>query len=187
MIWLPAQLGYSRWLALQFLVLAALAGLIGWYGRLPQAQPLLPTTTPVHHALHKIFIERWPASVGGAAVGVLATVAYFQVKPLGVTAAVGGYARTLLASAGQLPQTLHGLDGFAGCRTSIDTLLTPNAVFVLGLIAASFSSALIAGQFQPALPAPRQIVKGLGGGVLLGWGAMTALGCTVGTLLSGTM
>ncbi|MOA62891.1 hypothetical protein D3C78_1884430 [compost metagenome] len=30
-------------------------------------------------------------------------------------------------------------------------------------------------------------MRGLGGGVLLGWGAMTGLGCTVGNLLSGTM
>jgi hypothetical protein len=30
-------------------------------------------------------------------------------------------------------------------------------------------------------------VRGLTGGVLLGWGAMTGLGCSVGTLLSGIM
>ncbi|HRQ82503.1 MAG TPA: YeeE/YedE thiosulfate transporter family protein, partial [Azospirillaceae bacterium] len=31
------------------------------------------------------------------------------------------------------------------------------------------------------------IARGLGGGLLLGWGAMTGLGCTVGVVLSGTM
>ncbi|MFC5868673.1 YeeE/YedE thiosulfate transporter family protein [Aquincola agrisoli] len=46
---------------------------------------------------------------------------------------------------------------------------------------------LLSGQFQPCLPRPAQAVRGLAGGVLLGWGAMTGLGCTVGNLLSGTM
>ena len=32
-----------------------------------------------------------------------------------------------------------------------------------------------------------QWCSGLAGGMLLGWGAMTGLGCTVGTLLSGIM
>jgi len=30
-------------------------------------------------------------------------------------------------------------------------------------------------------------MRGISGGVLLGWGAMTGLGCTIGTLLSGGM
>jgi hypothetical protein len=30
-----------------------------------------------------------------------------------------------------------------------------------------------------------EIVRGLAGGLLMGWGAMIALGCTVGVLLSG--
>ncbi|MFV3093225.1 YeeE/YedE thiosulfate transporter family protein, partial [Pseudomonas sp. GW6] len=35
--------------------------------------------------------------------------------------------------------------------------------------------------------APRDWLRGLLGGVLLGWGSLLALGCTVGTLLSGVM
>ena len=51
----------------------------------------------------------------------------------------------------------------------------------------AFAAALASGQFRPAWPRPAQVARGLGGGLLLGWGAMTGLGCTVGNLLSGTM
>nr|WP_305803839.1 YeeE/YedE thiosulfate transporter family protein [Ancylobacter sp. FA202] len=37
----------------------------------------------------------------------------------------------------------------------------------------------------PRRPQWRDIAAGLAGGVLMGWGGMTALGCTVGVLLSG--
>jgi uncharacterized membrane protein YedE/YeeE len=186
-VWLPAHTGYAGWVILQVGVLAALAVLIAAVGRLPARATTSPEEGVLRGALRRIFVDRWPATLGGAAVGVIATVAYFQVQPLGVTSAIGGIARSLSKTAGALPETLHGLDGFAGCRTTVATFLTPNATFVAGLVLASFASALVAGQFTPAWPAPRQILRGLAGGVLLGWGAMTAIGCTVGTLLSGTM
>lgn len=53
-------------------------------------------------------------------------------------------------------------------------------LFVVGLVAASFASALAAGQFRPQRPTVSQAARGLTGGILMGWGAMTGLGCTVG-------
>ncbi|MCC7252189.1 YeeE/YedE family protein [Hyphomicrobium sp.] len=188
-VWLPAHLGYAGWLALQLAALAGLAALLAYLAKAPpeqeQAAPVEPT--PLRHALRRILVDRWPATVGGAAVGVLAAVAYFQVQPLGVTAALGSTSRTLLAQGGLLPETLHGLDGFAGCRTALVSGLSPNGAFVIGLVLASFAAALLAGQFTPSRPTLDQAVRGIAGGVLLGWGAMTAIGCTVGTLLSGTI
>jgi uncharacterized protein len=58
---------------------------------------------------------------------------------------------------------------------------------VLGLIFASLASALFCGNFRFILPTWRESARNVSGGILLGWGAMTALGCTVGTLLSGIM
>ncbi|MFN3622766.1 MAG: YeeE/YedE family protein [Hyphomicrobium sp.] len=187
-LWFPADLGYPRWLLLQLGILAALVLAIGAYGRLPIGnRETSPDEPALRHALRRIFVDRWPATVGGAAVGIIATVAYFQVQPLGVTSALGSFGRWLAKSAGVLPETLHGLDGFAGCRTAAATFLTPNTVFVAALVLASFASALVAAQFKPAWPTRAQVIRGLAGGTLLGWGAMTALGCTVGTLLSGTI
>lgn len=185
-VWLPTHLGYAGWLSLQLAALAGLAVLFTRFARRP-TQAEATQAPPLQTNLQKIFRDRWPAAAGGAAVGVLAAVAYFKVQPLGVTAALGSSARSALASSHLLPETLHGLDGFSGCRTAIVEGLSSNAAFVIALVFGSFASALIAGQFTPALPTRRQIANGLGGGILLGWGAMTALGCTVGTLLSGTI
>ncbi|MFY9290189.1 MAG: YeeE/YedE thiosulfate transporter family protein, partial [Methylorubrum rhodinum] len=121
-------------------------------------------------------------------VGALGTLAYLRVGPLGVTAEIGGRARQAAGSLGWLPDRLEGLDTFRGCATAVrDAVLTPNGLFVGGLVLAAFAAALVAGQFRPALPNPGQVGRGLTGGLLLGWGAMTGLGCSVGTLLSGIM
>jgi uncharacterized membrane protein YedE/YeeE len=185
--WFPAGLGYTAWIFVQLGALAALALVVAALGRRPKRQVGNDDTSVLHNALRRILIDRGPAIVGGAAVGVIGTVAYFQVQPLGVTSAIGGVARSLSLAIGLLPETLHGLDGIAGCRTTVASLLTPNAALIVGLVLASLASALIAGQFKPAWPTATQVVRGALGGILLGWGAMTAIGCTVGTLLSGTM
>jgi len=65
--------------------------------------------------------------------------------------------------------------------------LSNNGLFILGLVVASWASALLAGDFQPKRPRVSELLRNLLGGVLLGWGSMLALGCTVGTLLSGIM
>jgi hypothetical protein len=186
-VWLPAGLGYSNWLFFQLGALGILALVIGKFSRAQPVNSEAASLDPLPRAWRRIVIERWPATVGGAAVGVIGAVAYFQVQPLGVTAAIGSLARTLSSIAGVLPETLHGLDGFAGCRTAIAAGLSPNGAFVIALVIASFASALAATQFRPQWPTIDQALRGVIGGVLLGWGAMTAIGCTVGTLMSGTM
>src|SRR5690606_11742300 len=82
--------------------------------------------------------------------------------------------------------TLLGLDTLRGCATVVkETLLSPNGLLVVGLVLGSFAAALVGGQFRPALTTRAQIGKGVVGGVLMGWGAMVSVGCTVGVLLSG--
>ena len=105
---------------------------------------------------------------------------------MGVTAELGSLVRTGGTAAGLVPSTLFGLDTLRGCATVIkQALLSENGLFVLGLIAAAFASALIADQFKPRWPTWKDVLRGSVGGLMLGWGAMTALGCTVGVLLSG--
>lgn len=134
----------------------------------------------------KLFVERWPPVITGVLVAIISGIAFLRVAPLGVTAELGSIMRTTGFSAGLLPDTLHGLDLLRGCATVVkETLLSRNGLFVIGLVVAGFAAAFAAGQFRPARPTGEQIVKGLFGGVLMGWGAMTGLGCTVGVLLSG--
>lgn len=180
-LWLPRHLGYGLSLALSLALLAALAWPL--LRRLPAPQPRAS-----HAPLHAVFVARWPVWLGGLAVGALGTLAYLRVGPLGVTAEIGGRSRQAAGAFGLLPDRLEGLDSFRGCATALrDAILTPNGLFIGGLVLAALAAALLAGQFRPALPTRGQVVRGLAGGVLLGWGAMTGLGCSVGTLLSGIM
>lgn len=184
-IWLPQQLGYGGALGLTLTALAALALLVLWMAR-PQQVSAVAASSTLDGAAHAVFIARWPGAVGGILIGMISTLAYLRVAPLGVTAELGSIARTAASKAGLLPDTLFGLDGFRGCATLVkETLFSNNGVFVLGLVGASFAAALLAGQFHPRRPSVLEAVKGFSGGLLMGWGSMTALGCTVGVLLSG--
>lgn len=184
-VWLPHHLGYAGTLGVTLVALTALAALIAWRGR-AQPRDFDPAPAPLRGIVASVFVDRWPAAVSGVLIGLIATLAYFRVAPLGVTAELGSIARTAGTGLALLPETLHGLDGFRGCATAVkNALLSTNGVFVLGLIGASFVAALLADAFRPARPTAGQVGRGLLGGVLMGWGAMTALGCTVGVLLSG--
>ncbi len=181
-VWLPRWLGYAGALIVSLAALAIVAAVLVRFSRKQE------TPAPHDDPWRKIFVERWPAWIGGAVIGVLGTAAYLRVGPLGVTAEIGSRAREAASALGIAPLRLEGLDTLRGCITVVrDALLTNNGVFIGALVVASFAAALTAGQFRPAAPTPGQVVRGLSGGLLLGWGAMTGLGCTVGTLLSGVM
>ncbi|CAH1656196.1 Sulf_transp domain-containing protein [Hyphomicrobiales bacterium] len=181
-IWLPNHIGYAGTFmgSLAVLALLALALIRHLKARPDPAAEIRPVSS--------VFVRRWPGWLGGLAVGAIGTVAYLRVAPLGVTAELGGRARQGATAAGLLPERLLGLDTLRGCAAlARDVLLTPNGLFVAGMILAALAAALAAGQFRPARPSVSQVLRGLIGGILLGFGAMVALGCSVGTLLSGIM
>ncbi|MCZ8035959.1 MAG: YeeE/YedE family protein [Novosphingobium sp.] len=180
-LWLPRQLGYGGSLLASLAILAALAWLLLRAGRTPSASP-----AATQEPLAAVFTRRWPAWIGGLFVGLIGVAAYLRLSPLGVTAEIGSRSRQLAVGLDWLPSRLEGLDSFRGCATVIrDALLTPNGLFIAGMIIAAFATALAAGEFKPARPTRGQALRGLIGGVLLGWGTVIGLGCTVGTLLSG--
>jgi uncharacterized membrane protein YedE/YeeE len=182
-VWLPFHLGYAGALALTLLLLGAIAVILPAKGRWSPRTALEPGFAALGRA---IFVERWPAAAGGLLIAAISAIYYLRVAPLGVTAELGSLVRTAGSSLDILPETLLGLDTLRGCATVVkETLLSPNGLLVVGLVLGSFAAALAAGQFRPALPTGAQIAKGLAGGVLLGWGAMVSLGCTIGVLLSG--
>lgn len=183
-LWLPHHFGYDGGLLLTLAILAVLAVLALWWSR-PQAGEASSALT-LREAARRMFVTRWPGAIAGILVGAISTIAYFRVAPLGVTAELGSIARTAGAEWNIVPGTLFGLDTLRGCATIVkEALLSNNGMFVIGLIAASFVTSFLAGQFQPRRISGQDVVRGLTGGLLLGWGAMTALGCTVGVLLSG--
>jgi uncharacterized protein len=185
-VWLPHHLGYAGSALLQLVLLAGAAALL--WRHLP-ATPPAPLPATFAGALARLFQGRWPYWLGGLAVGALAVVVVLRLKPLGVTAALGSGARSVGSAWGWIPERLDGLDGFGGGATAVVEVLwrTPNALLVAGIVAGALAAALASGQFTPRWPTPAQALRGLAGGLLLGWGAMTGLGCTVGNVLSGSM
>ncbi|PYZ99717.1 YeeE/YedE family protein [Gammaproteobacteria bacterium 2W06] len=183
-IWLPDLAGYGGSILIQLggLTLLGLA-LMRWHRPAGPAKAAAPASFR-----GRLMGQRWPTYVGGLLIGALAVMAYLRVAPLGVTAELGSLARTAGSGLGVLPDRLQGLDGFSGCATAVkNVLLSENGAFIIGLILASLASALAAGDFRPQRVTVGKAAGSLAGGVLMGWGAMTALGCTVGTLLSGIM
>ena len=181
--WLPAWLGYGGALAVTLGVLALLAALLLRHAPPLRAREHAPMTLP--RVRDAIVRWRWSAGVTGTVVGLAGVFAYLRVEPLGVTSQLGSASRTALAGTGLLPDRLTGLDTLAGCATAVVQTLTENGWLVIGLVVASFAAALAGGRFRPTRLTARGASSALLGGVLLGWGAMTALGCTVGVLLSG--
>lgn len=179
-LWLPHHLGYEGSLAVQLLGLGALAWLLWSRHRAPATADTPPEA--------RWWRRRWAPHVGGVLIGGLGVLAFLRVLPLGVTSELGSLARTLADQQNWLPSRLEGLDTFRGCITTIkETLWSPNGALVVGLVIGAFAAALIAGDFRPRRPTWREAVRNFGGGVLMGLGSMLALGCTVGTLLSGIM
>ena len=82
--------------------------------------------------------------------------------------------------------SILGLDRMAGCIAVVSEAITNNGWLAIGIIGSSFAAALAGGRFKLSKLTFKNSIASLIGGVLLGWGSMTALGCTIGVLLSGT-
>jgi hypothetical protein len=73
-----------------------------------------------------------------------------------------------------------------GCVAVVTSTITNNGWLVIGFVVAAFVASLASGNFNVQRPTVGNSVTAFVGGTLLGWGSLTALGCTVGVLLSGT-
>jgi uncharacterized membrane protein YedE/YeeE len=181
--WLPATLGYGGSLALQLAVLTVLGIFLLRWLPTPEAVPAERWT--LRRIYDVVILRRWNPLITGGLVGLIGMFAYFRVEPMGVTSQIATSARTAMDSAGLLYDRLNGLDTFAGCAAVISQTITENGWLIGGLVLGSFSVVLLAKRFQISKLTPLNSLTALLGGILMGWGAMLALGCTVGTLLSG--
>lgn len=189
LLWLPRWLGYSGSLVLTLGVLAVLAWLLlRWHsptdGDGPTASPFrIATGDDVRQLL---LVRRWSPVATGAIVGAIGVAAYLRTTPLGVTSQLSTISRSVLDSRGALPDVLHGIDMMRGCVAVVSSTITNNGWLVIGFVVASTAVAVGGGRFKVQMPTIGNALTALVGGVLLGWGSLTALGCTVGVLLSGT-
>ena len=185
-VWLPSWKGYTVAWAIVAVALGLIAwGLLRW---VPAPDPGQTRQRPTAMGiLHAVFTRRWPAWVGGLIVGLLSTAALFRGQPLGVTAELNRLARVAGDALKFLPERLEGVDTFRGCRImGDDPALSMNALFVIAIVVGGLIGAAGTGVISPSQPKLKAYPLALLGGILLGWGAYIALGCTIGTLLSGT-
>ena len=185
--WLPHKFGYGGALLLTLLLLLVIAIIAIKWGKnsTPIANPVSERIT-VASLRQSLFINRWRPLTTGAIFGVIGTIAYLRIEPLGVTRQLSTTSRTYFEGKGWIPQNLDGLDLMAGCVAVVSTAIVNNGWLILGIVLASFAAALTGNRFKFQQITWRNGLTALLGGVLLGWSSMIALGCTVGVLLSGT-
>ena len=180
--WLPHTFGYAGSLFITLAVLLALA----LFARRWRSTSEPISNGPSENLYSTLIIKRWPPLLSGALVGVVGTIAYLRIEPLGVTRQLSTTARTVLSDRGYLPETLEGLDVMKGCIAVISSTVTNNGWLIIGIVFASLAAALAGNRFAFQNITVKNGLTALIGGVLLGWSSMIALGCTVGVLLSGT-
>jgi len=188
-LWLPRWFGYSGSLLIVLFVAIVVAALLVKWDRSPD-----DTTHPsgahklssLRDVYELVLVRRWSPVATGAIVGGIGIAAYLRTTPLGVTSQLSTLSRSYLDAQNALPEVLHGIDMMRGCVALVTTAITNNGWLVIGFVAASLAAAVGGGRFKMQKPTIGNSVTALVGGVLLGWGSLTALGCTVGVLLSGT-
>jgi hypothetical protein len=197
-IWLPAApgLGYAGAIAL---TLAALVGayvfFIWWEARAglasaEAAQPRAPENTvreKISVTWRAIFVRGWPALVGGAALGGIATLMYVVHMPWGVTGELLRWAGASMAALGAAAPEPLGLADIGGCAARADEtgLFTHTFAVTVGLLPGAAVGALLAKEFKLRFPrSARRYVQSFGGGLFMGYGSGLAIGCTIGAFFS---
>ena len=185
--WLPHAFGYSGSLILTLVIVTVLAAIAIKKGvnsdPISGERSMKITLKSIHQ---KLIRDRWNPLITGALVGAIGTIAYLRVEPLGVTRQISTSARNLSLDNGIGPETLNGLDKMAGCIAIVSEAITNNGWLIIGLVGASFAAAIAGNRFKLSRITPVNATTALIGGILLGFGAMISLGCTVGVLLSGS-
>ncbi|MCK4994114.1 MAG: YeeE/YedE family protein [Candidatus Omnitrophica bacterium] len=141
-------------------------------------------------SLHKRFLkDPWPYYVGAVMLGVLnIAILAASGKAWGVSGVFHYWGAIIADFLGASPETwaffknpknLALLNkGFWGNPGSVR-----NFAIIIGALLAS----LLAGQFKiKMIKSWRQVAAAALGGLFMGYGAMTALGCNIGALFSGT-
>jgi hypothetical protein len=186
LVWFPKQLGWAGSLGLYAAALGGLAFVL--LRNCPALPPKPGVAVTPEVAVRKVLVDAWPAWLGGSAIGLLATLTFLRGAPLSATAEIGRLSHRAGVALGFVPQTLTGLGDLRGCSAlAVQEGISANALFLIGLVGGSLVAALLSGEFKPRSGRPRTFLLAWIGGLLMGFGAMISLGCTVGTLLSGIM
>ncbi|MGQ0569459.1 MAG: YeeE/YedE family protein [Armatimonadota bacterium] len=193
-VWFPRYLGYGGAVALTLSGLLAAYLLVLWIESrggvgVQEHSPLSPAATfdeKVRGVFHSVFVRGWPATVGGVVVGLLSILAYNAHMPWRVVGELSRWANGAASLVGLGPGRLQGTEELAACTLTVGGgLLTHTLLLNVGLFGGSLIAALLAHEFKLRLPRRRaRYLQSGGGGLVMGYGAGIALGCTVGAFFS---
>lgn len=126
----------------------------------------------IREGYNKIFRDIWSPWVGGILIGLVSILTFAWDRPWGVAGGLrlwGDWGFYLVGLYEKKPITVFSSSG---------------SVIIGGMFCGSLAAALIARQFNIRLGPPLEIIKGVVGGILLGFGAALAGGCNVGGFFS---
>lgn len=198
-IWLPSSFGYAGAIALTLLLLAVAYLLTLWWEfrsgptpdfglNSPPSLPAMSMRDTVARGYEKVVKRGWPILAGALALGVLNILAYQFEHPLGVTGELSQWANRGAGLLGVNAPELIGTDLLAGCLLVFENtagLLGEGLMLDGGLIIGALLAAVLADEFKVRFPRRRvRYFQSLGGGVVMGYGAGLAAGCTIGAFFS---
>jgi len=118
----------------------------------------------------KIFKRGWSWLAAGVVIGLIGIVAFplsaaaGRNYPLGITGGWSAIEKTIVTG---------------------ENAMSWEALLVIGVVIGAAIAALIAREFKLRAPAPAVLIQTFVGGLLMGFGAVTAGGCNIGHILSG--
>ncbi len=193
-VWFPSYLGYGGATALTLGALLAAYLLVLWIESwggvgVQESSPQEPAATfgeKVWAVTHGVLIRGWPAAVGGVVLGFLNILSYDAHMPWRVVGELSRWANGAAGLVGLAPGRLLGTEDLAACTLTVGGgVLTHGLLLNVGLVAGALLAALLAHEFKLRIPRNRvRFFQSAGGGLLMGYGAGIALGCTVGAFFS---
>ncbi len=195
-IWLPTLLGHGGAIALTLVALVGIYLLVLWWeSRAGMTIPDLPFVesdeehfrAKVGDSLKRIFVHGWSAMVGGAVLGGLNVLLFITSHPWGFTGEVSRWAIGITNWIGFGPGELAGAAALPGCSLDLGDggILHHMFFLVWGMVFGSFIAALFAKEFKIRLPREKKrYLQAGGGGIVMGYGAGIAMGCTIGAFFS---
>jgi len=195
-LWLPRWLGHPGALAVTLFALAAVLVWVLWMEHragmlMPAAKHESPDSTGVADDVRElsrtVFVRGCPVITTGAVLGGLNVLLFTAQEPWGFTGEVARWSIAVAGLAGAAPPPMEGASALPGCvMVPSDGVILNHMLFlVVGMFLGSFAAALGAGEFKIRTPKrPVRYVQSLGGGVLMGYGAGIAMGCTIGAFFS---
>ncbi len=130
---------------------------------------------------HLLFEKPWRKEGGPVGVGIVLGIAFL------VSSLTGRYFGVAITTPvmSWIYMFTKPMETCGGCNP-YDEHFGWGSLLVLGIILGSFLTSQLSGEFKIIKPHRSEIVRGICGAALMGWGAMWSLGCLLGNGLVGT-